>query len=619
MRITRVSISNYRSIRAMTIECSPHLVLLGPNNHGKSNVLAAIEFALTSSKPDASDFFHCEDACPCDLWVEITFDDLTDQERTTFKKYVRRDGSFTVRKEATRTGDAVETAYHGYIQDPDEWWLKPSSADEVSKKEKLGELSPAFPELQPLLDKKGRVSKADVEAVQEAYVAAHRDELAFEERLEIGNFLGAKNIAAGVLPEFYLIPAVRDLSDETRIKAGTSLGRLVQRAVKEMAENDPKLAEAQRQLEGAVTALCPPRDDPARSGTGIGQLEAQVSKELQDWDCGVFIDVLPPSVDRLFELGTELRLDDGVETAAEDKGHGLQRATLFALIRVWSRILHLAACGSGPAPRKASESLVFAVEEPELFLHPHAQRQFDTALRELADNAGHQVLLVTHSTHFVNLDSYKEICIVSRDEAADGSRVRQCTADLFEEGDPKSEKARFHMAAWVDPNRAEMLFARRVVLVEGETEKTLLPYLADRLNVLDPATSVIDCAGKHNLPLYIDICKAFDLDYCVVHDEDPVPSDCTGDVLESKKRTYALNQTIADACGDAGRVHVFSPDIEKAYGISRNQADKRGKGLAALAYFGGLSDAEIPKAAIDCSKMAYAGRRLAHRGGGEPA
>jgi putative ATP-dependent endonuclease of the OLD family len=402
---------------------------------------------------------------------------------------------------------------------------------------------------------------------------------------------------------------VRDLSDETKIKAGTSLGRLVQRAVKEMTENDPKLAEAQKQLDGAVTSLCPPRGDPARVTTAIGQLEAQVSRELQDWGCSVFIDVQPPSVDRLFELGTELRLDDGVETAAEGKGHGLQRATLFALIRVWARVLHVAACGGGPAPRKASESLLFAVEEPELFLHPHAQRQFDTALRELAEDAGHQVLLVTHSTHFVNLDHYKEICIISREEAVDGSRVRQCTEDLFEGGDRKSEKTRFHMAAWVDPNRAEMFFARRVVLVEGETEKTVLPYLAERLNVLDPATSVIDCAGKHNLLLYMEVCKAFDLDYCVVHDEDPVPSDCKGDELESKKRTYALNQTIAESCGDEKRIHVFRPDIEKACGISRSQTNKRGKGLAALAYFGELSDADIPKIAIDCTHMAYRGTR----------
>ena len=203
----------------MTIDCGPHVVLLGPNNHGKSNVLAAIEFALTSSKPDMTDFFRCGEARPCDLWVELTFTELTEQERTTFKKYVRRDGSFTVRKEATLDGSSVETAYHGYVQDPEDWWLKPTSGEELTKKEKLRELAAAVPEFAPLAEKSDRVTKADVAAIQDAYIEAHREQITFQERLESGPFLGVKNVAAGVLPEFYLIPAVRDLGDEVKIKA----------------------------------------------------------------------------------------------------------------------------------------------------------------------------------------------------------------------------------------------------------------------------------------------------------------------------------------------------------------------------------------------------------------
>ena len=372
-----------------------------------------------------------------------------------------------------------------------------------------------------------------------------------------------------------------------------------------MADNDPMLVQAQKQLQKAAASLCPPRGDAGREATGIGKLESQVSQELAAWQCGVFIDVVPPTVDRLFELGTELRLDDGVETPAEAKGHGLQRATLFALIRVWSRVLRDAALSKDPAPRKSSESLVFAVEEPELYLHPQAQRQFGAALRELAEMDGHQVLLATHSTHFVDLSNYRDICIVSRDRPADGSRVRQCSDDLFEGGDSKSEKARFHMAAWIDPNRAEMLFARRVVLVEGETEKVLLPYLADRLGVGDASVSVIDCGGKHNLPLYIQICKAFDLDYCVVHDEDPIPPGCSGEDLVSRKRTFDMNAQIASVCADSSKIHVFRPDIEYSCGISLGQTKKRGKGLAALTHFASLSREEIPDTAAQCVRMAY--------------
>ena len=67
--------------------------------------------------------------------------------------------------------------------------------------------------------------------------------------------------------------------------------------------------------------------------------------------------------------------------------------------------------------------------------------------------------------------------------------------DLFPGDDGKDRKARFNMAHWINPERAEMFFARRAVFVEGPTERVILPYLAKRLGVLDPEVSIIDCGS----------------------------------------------------------------------------------------------------------------------------
>ncbi|MFI5397708.1 MAG: AAA family ATPase [Candidatus Binatia bacterium] len=89
MRIKQVRIHNYRSIGHLDLQCQPLMVLLGPNNHGKSNILGAIEFALSSSKkPSAGDFFAFRSADDNALWVELELDELTEQERKTFEKYV---------------------------------------------------------------------------------------------------------------------------------------------------------------------------------------------------------------------------------------------------------------------------------------------------------------------------------------------------------------------------------------------------------------------------------------------------------------------------------------------------------------------------------------------------
>ena len=58
MRINHIRIHNYRSILDLEMDCQPLVTLLGPNNHGKSNVLAALEFFFsTSAKPVEQDFF----------------------------------------------------------------------------------------------------------------------------------------------------------------------------------------------------------------------------------------------------------------------------------------------------------------------------------------------------------------------------------------------------------------------------------------------------------------------------------------------------------------------------------------------------------------------------------
>jgi len=95
-------------------------------------------------------------------------------------------------------------------------------------------------------------------------------------------------------------------------------------------------------------------------------------------DVKLDIQIDPPDIEKVFELGTRIHVDDGVRTLAEDKGHGLQRAMIFALTTAWAEALRgRTENRENPVfPRGRSESVVLLIEEPELFLHPHAQRRF---------------------------------------------------------------------------------------------------------------------------------------------------------------------------------------------------------------------------------------------------
>ena len=608
MIISKMEIHNFRSIRDISNDCSALLTLLGANNHGKSNVLYALEFGLsTSAKPNEQDFFAHRNTSDNELWVQMSFVKLTSQERNTFKRYLLSDNSICIRKTACLVENDIEVSYNGWVMEPEQNWLRSENVKQYLSRDKINQTP-----LKDFIPQEGRVTKAMIEDAQERYTKDNREALNFTTKLESTNLLGQKNVAGGVLPDFFLIPAVRDLTDEIKIRSTTAFGRLLNRAVKEMAQRDSRFIKAKAQLEEVIASLNL-RGDENKSDNELFALERSIEKELESWGVKVNIEVMPPELEKLFELGTDIHLDDGVRTTAERKGHGLQRAMIFALLRSWAIALQLEREAKGDeviSARRQSDSVIFAMEEPELFLHPHAQRRLSDSLRNISETPEHQVFLCTHSTHFVDLSNYKEIAIISKENATVGSEVKQCIDELFEGDRISDKKKKFHMAQWINPDRGEMFFADRVVFVEGETEKVILPFLAHKIGMFDSSVSVIDCGSKHNFPLYLAIANAFSLSYLIVHDEDPLPEDFPAGLTEEKRRStlqaFRLNESIKERVDkNFGRTFMVSPDFEKASGISRNQSDRKGKALAALDFFDEKSIEEIPDDIVDLVRAAY--------------
>ena len=597
MKIQKVSIHNYRSICDLDFLSESMVILLGPNNHGKSNILSAIEFALSpGAKPSLSDFnVFCGEEYV--LWVEITFHELTEQEKTTFKKYLRQDDTFCIRKTATiKEGGKIEVSLNGYCQEPDFEWLKNSEVSNLTKREVINALP-----LKDYVPATGRITQENVRDAQRRYIEEHRTEITYHEALETTSFLGPANIGGGVLPDFYLVPAIRDLSDEIRSKGSSTFYRMLGRTIREIAEKDENFCALRDKVDQLTKSLNREEGKEDHRPIQLIELEKSIEDELKDWRVDVDIQVIPPEFEKFFEFGTNLNLNDGVKTNAEDKGHGLQRALIFALFRAWAKSLQRGetAASGGTVPRISSESVIYAIEEPELFLHPHAQKKMAQAIKDIAQSPNHQIMVCSHSSHFVDIDYYKSICIVNKSTPQRGTELRQCVTDLFSGTGVDDRKKRFHAAHWINPDRGEMFFAKRIAFVEGETEKTIFPYLASKLDCYDPEISIIDCGSKFNLPLYITVANAFKLNYVVVHDEDPlpdpIPSEWTPDKISSKRRIFAINQEIQSAINTVfGRFYMFEPYFEEVSGVSRAQGDKKGKALAALEHFSTITDNEIP-------------------------
>jgi CRISPR-associated exonuclease Cas4 len=594
MRIKHVSVQNYRSIRSVDIDLEPLMIFVGPNNCGKSNLLSALDFFFSSSDK-GSEADRCSSArADDDTVVEVTFGELSQQDRTTFHQYVRGLDFLRVRKVCRMQDGEHKTSYHGYAMVPKEEWLNRDNADDYKKRDALRAIPHNHCDiLTRYFAEGGNVSKARVEEFQEKFIEDHKDQLQFELKLESGRFLGRETVAAGILGDWYLIPAVRDLSDETKLAQTTAYGRLLASAIRDMRQHNEEFAKVLASLDDVLHRLNwdPERGDEGRPSELL-EFERTLAQELEPWGVRVNLHLSSPDVEELFQRHSAIFVDDGVRTRIEAKGHGLQRWLIFGLIKAWASTLNrprseeAGHATTGSRARAATGSVFIAFEEPELFLHPQAQRQMLDSLKALSEEAHHQVLACTHSSFFVDMDLYRSICVLSKPTPQLGTKAQQCTRELFAGGDGEDKKRRFNAAYWFNPDRGELFFARRVGLVEGGTEKTIIPFLAKRSGDFSHDVSLVDCGGKLNLALYIEVLNAFTIRYTVVHDVDPITVEPGHKKYESQRRDFEENSVIGQLVDPAlGTVVPLDPDFEGVAGISDSAKKTWGGPLAAFRRF----------------------------------
>lgn len=364
------------------------------------------------------------------------------------------------------------------------------------------------------------------------------------------------------------------------------LGRLIGAVVRRIAQFNPTFQQLRDAVDGIRRII--EGESPGEKIADIKELENSIQQALSVWDdIKVSISVDAPDVDRLFQLGTSVVLDDGLPTGVEGKGHGLQRSLIFALMRVWAAESKRHIGAETGILRERSN--IFAFEEPELFLHPQVCRATYEALKSVSTTE--QVFLCTHSSHFVNMEDYRSMALIRKRSQFVGTKALRVTTDLFEGNEER--KQRFNMIRFFNPDRNEVFFARKVALVEGATEKFVIPVLARRLGTFDHGVSIIDCVGKFNLTLYMKVLNAFRIPYIVIHDEDPIPEELKpggsrhdSDKYNEAKHLFEENERIEAECNrEFAKTYMVAGEFEDILGVSRSRADKVGKPYAAVEHF----------------------------------
>ena len=231
------------------------------------------------------------------------------------------------------------------------------------------------------------------------------------------------------------------------------------------------------------------------------------------------------------------------------------------------------------------DGLVLLIEEPELYLRPQAQRYLYRVLHRFA-SMGNQVMYSTHSPAFLNVARLEELVLVERA----GDRT---TGVVQPEPLPPDDELR--ALGEFDAERGELFLSRAAVLVEGRTEKLVLPFVFDVLghDVDREAISIVDCGGKSNIPLFARVCEAVGVPCVAVHDRDAAPG------AEPIASEQLLNERIAAIVGRGRRIELI-PDFEGIAGL-RGHLHKPAR---AWKRFRSLAAADVPEALARVVKLA---------------
>ncbi|WP_254432047.1 ATP-dependent endonuclease [Aquisalimonas sp. 2447] len=458
--LAHIRIQNFRSCRDVALalgDCTP---IVGYNNAGKSNVLAAIEWFTTSTSLRQTDFHDTDSP----VTVEGTLTGL--------------DG-----EHLARIADKHRTKIEPYIQDG-QLHVRRTQHSPGAKKAEI------------LLEVRDPNAEDDSDAAWKP------------------NPSGIDNALKALFPEPISIGAMEDAAEDAT-KAKTPPPSANCWPCSPVPPRPATVPSWNRPWRHYATSSRPPAPRvPQNSTASMTKPPRPFAPSSRAFSST--LDIPVPSVQDLFGKGTIKVSEQGRDGAVRDftpLGHGAQRSIQMALLRYLADVR--------ADEQTTAQRRLLLIEEPELFLHPQAIEQVRAALDSLSHH-GYQVVFATHSPVMVDREAAASTRIVRNNPETSETRIMPTAHEALEQR-VQDENKRLH-ALFSLENANHWLFSDRVLIAEGPTERYLLPFIYKAVTGRKPADdglAILGLGGAGGLPeslrvfreLAIEVRAPADLDF----------------------------------------------------------------------------------------------------------
>jgi putative ATP-dependent endonuclease of OLD family len=477
MRIGALRIKNFRALKETPLLAFSQMpVIVGRNDVGKSSILHAVAIFLDERTIEKSDF-HSEAGEQDNIEVEVAFTEIEEVAKLQLqrKRLLSSKSCLVLKKiydRSPKLKSIMINAYDFTDSDLQNLWSK--------KEKELNEVGERFG-LTFTPSGRSITNESKIEALVN-YAQTHEvpeDDTWFEPDKELLKEL------LGYLPKFTLFPSELNLATELS-NFQTPFQQMIADAI-DLDETTKKGFEekVERAVSDAIQAIETNLREQTDSVTRL------VPKPEFQWKKLVSLDI-----------DTEDRF--GTRVPLSSRGLGVRRLLMVAFLK------YMAEKGT-EMPR------IYAIEEPETYLHPKAQRDLIEAFRMLKAK-GSQVIITSHSPVFAAEASQEDIILVCRGA---------CHADVTQ-GDVVSSES-IVQELGILPRDSVAGYAA-CVFVEGPADQVFFETVSRKLHEAGKVRADLGTArigivpvGGNNLKFFVEkelILKRLNRQFAVVVDSD---------------------------------------------------------------------------------------------------